>query len=648
MKNRIAFPPMNTNFSDVNGAVSEQTIAYYAARAKGGCGFIVVDATSIDPQSKKHGLQPMFYDDRYVSGYEKLVEAIHRYGAKASIEIIHYGSETPYPDGPKKSASDVSSIAGNRVIPYTVEEIHGVQNQFIKTAELAKYAGFDAVTLHATHGYLIAQFLSPLYNRRTDEYGGSVENRFRFLKEIIGGIKEKNGKNYPVIVRFSADEYIEGGRTIEESIELARLSEQAGADAIDISAAVPSSYMFTIAPGTLPGFKGLQIKNSKRIKEAVSIPVIIAGGIRTIDMAEQIIKDKAADIVAMGRSQIADPEFVNKAFIDHTEEIRPCLTCLTCFYSLGKKHCLRCAVNPEAGKEYQKNKIEKDASGKVAAIIGGGPAGMEAALIAAQRGYTTYLYEKNDHLGGSLNPASVPYGKSDFNLLTEWFKNQLNKYKLKVHLSCEYTEEINNDLKPALLVNAAGADYSRNIPGSDNDFVISAAEALMYPEKVGNDIIIIGGGNTGCEAAEYFSNEGIDISFLRAKNLAGDLKYEVQKTELPSKRKVTLIEYVDQVGRDIGRLHKALMDIRLKEGNVEIITSCAADLIEKDGTVHIRNTVTGEKRQLKADTVILAVGLKPKRLNPYYSAEKIINIGDANQVANIKDAISGAYYLMLE
>lgn len=644
VKNRIVMPPMNTNFSNLNGEVTAQTLDYYTARARGGCGLIVVDATSIDPKSKKHGLQPMLYDEKFLPGYAKLTERIHRYGAKASIEIIHYGSETPYPEGETKlSASDVSSIAGNPVRPMTVEEILHVEDQFVQTAEYAKLAGFDAVTYHATHGYLIAQFLSPLYNKRTDEYGGSFENRFRFLREIVEKTRAKLGDRFPVMVRFSADEYIEGGRTLQESVQLAKALEACGAAAIDISAAVPSSYMFTIAPGSLTGMKGLQRENARAIKAAVNIPVLVAGGIRDPEMAEAFLRDGVADLICLGRAQLADPDYVNKLQKGQAETIRPCISCLTCFYSLGEKKCLRCAVNPETGREYEKRAVQR-ADGQKAVVVGAGPAGMEAALTLAERGYQTAIYEKRDHLGGSLHPASVPTGKSDIGKLITWFENQLEDRGVRIYRDTPYTEDIDRDYEPNLLVDATGGTFSRRIAGSDGPAVMTAVEALSAPDAVGSRVVIIGAGNTGCETAEVLSGQGKKLVFRRVKDMTGTLEYDICPAE-GREREVILVEFMPQYGAGIGRLHRPLLEARLKEGGVKVMVSTKVNRISENGDVEIANMADGTICVIHADTVILAGGMQSESCSVKTVAERVVKIGDARMIGKIESAIADGYFM---
>ncbi len=401
LRNRMVMPPMNTNFSDINGAVTPQMSEYYVRRARGGTGLIVVEAASVVPDVKNHGVQPMLYDKKFVPGWHNMVERIHRFGAKASVEIVHYGSEGAI--GPKVSSSNICSDSKADVTPLSVRDIRGIQNCFIQTASNAKAAEFDAVTLHAAHGYLIAQFLSPLYNKRSDEYGGSLENRCRFLLQIVEGYKDALGPDYPIMVRISGDEYVGGGLTVKDTKQIAIWLQQAGISAIDVSGGIPLTYLFSIAPYNFPGLHGFMVKSAREIKSVVSIPVIVAGGIRDAELAEKILQEGSADLVALGRAQIADPDFCNKVVRGQYGDIRMCLSCQECLNSLDSGRSLRCAVNPEAGREWESKSIARAEKPKKVVIVGAGPAGMEAARVAALRGHSVVLMDKASQVGGTLN-----------------------------------------------------------------------------------------------------------------------------------------------------------------------------------------------------------------------------------------------------
>ena len=322
VKNRIVFPPMNTNLTSEDGCVTPDLEEYYLRRARGGAGLIILEAASVSKDSRNHPRQPMICDRKYTASWAKLAEKLHRYHTKLSIELVHYGSEASIP--PRVSPSGISKYKENPGKVLTVEEIHHIQEQFVDAAVFAKQAGIDAVTLHGCHGYLIAEFLSPVFNQRRDEYGGSFENRCRFLLEIIEKCRKALGPKFPIMVRYSANEYVEGGRGLEESVALAKVLESAGVAAIDISASQPSAYLMTTPPYCLPHTKGLLAPYSEAIKKAVEIPVFTAIGIRDSEFAEELIREGKADLIALGRPQLADPDYAYKVSRGEPEKIRHC------------------------------------------------------------------------------------------------------------------------------------------------------------------------------------------------------------------------------------------------------------------------------------------------------------------------------------
>ena len=638
IKNRYVMPPMNTNFSNENGSITEQMTEYYVRRAQGGVGLIIVEAASVVSDIINHGVQPLLHDEKYIPAWANMVEKIKRYGAKVSVEIAHYGSEGAI--GPKVSASDVSSIS-NDVRPLTIDEIDVIVDQFVATVMNAKTAGFDAVTLHAAHGYGLAQFLSPLYNKRTDEYGGSLENRMRILLRIIEKCRAKVGKNYPIMVRFSVDEFIAGGRELEESIEIAKMLEKAGVDAIDVSAGVPSTYVFGIPPYSMPGRYGFLVSQTKEIKRAVNVPVICVSGIRTPQQAEEIISNGDADMIALGRTLIADPDFCNKAFNGQDEDIRQCLSCQYCLDTLNSGRSLRCTVNPEAGREYEFDVIEKAHIKKKVAVVGAGPAGMEAARVAALRGHEVTLYDNKARLGGTLTAASVPPNKEKIGQLIQWYKKQLSDLKVQVKLDTEINSQVK---KTDTLVLACGASYAKMVQGCDKKIVISATEALNNPEKVGDKIVIIGGGVSGSEVAEYFAGEQVKIDILRAKDFSGELEYKTQVNPNEPKKDITIIEMLGDICNDMDDFNRPIMKITLKENGVKIMTNTKA-LCINDQSVSVVNMETDEVRELEADTVVLSSGLISNKIESIDgSGCETYWIGDCNQPGKISDAIYSGYY----
>lgn len=655
VKNRIVFPPMNTNLTSETGCVTPELEEYYIRRARGGAGLIVLEAASVSPDSRNHPRQPMICDRRYVASWARLTEKLHRYGAKVSVELVHYGSEASMP--PRVSPSGMSKFKEDPGKILSVEEIRKVQQQFVDAALYAKKSGIDAITLHACHGYLIAEFLSPVFNQRKDEYGGSFENRCRFLFEIIERCRSALGSKYPIMVRYSADEFIKGGRTIEEAVELAKVLEAHGVDAIDISASQPSAYLMTTPPYCLPHTKGLLVPYSEAIKQVVKVPVFTAIGIRDPEYAEQILKEEKADLIALGRPQIADPDYANKVLRGCPETIRHCLSCEYCLDTLDDDRQICCAVNPEAGREaefagVEKNRCEAETAGcgktgragqKKVAVIGGGPAGMEAARAAAKRGYEVILFEQRAELGGTLNAAKIPPNKEMIGRLVDWYVRELHELKVDVRLGTEATEELIDNYSPDVLFLACGSHYIKRIKGSDLPNVMNAYEALTNPERVGRNIVIVGGGASGAEAAEYFSGSLYDITCLGAEELGGKVRFQAERKEGTSDKNITVVEMLDEICSDMDVFCRDAVLFTLEQNGVRLCPSRRVEKITCDA-VRVYNLLEEKEEVLKADTVILAGGLKPNGADLFREKDyPVIRIGDAVAAGKIKDAIYTAY-----
>ncbi|MGI5849972.1 MAG: FAD-dependent oxidoreductase [Christensenellales bacterium] len=642
VKNRMVMAPMNTNYSNENGAVTPQMTEYYAARAKGGAGLIVVEATGVDPMVRNHGAQPMI-GESHISGWATMVEKLHRYDAKVAIEVVHHGSEASL--GPKVSASDVSSYKGIPVKSLSVAEIANVEDMFAETVKNVKTAGFDAAVLHAAHGYLIAHFLSPLYNKRTDEYGGSLKNRMRFLIEIIEKARKAAGSDFPLIVRLSADEFIEGGRTFEETKLIAAELEKY-IDAIDISASVSASYFFCIRPYSFPIRQGYLSEYTRQIKEIVSIPVITVGGIRDAERAEAIIKEGKADMVAFGRTLIADAEFCNKALSGNGRDIRQCLSCQHCLSIIDQNLPLKCTVNPEAGREFEFTEIEKANVQKKVTVVGAGPAGMEAARVAALRGHDVTLYEKSDHLGGTLRAAKMPPNKQYIGFLIDWYAKQLSDLDVNILIGTEWTAAEAQMDKPDVLIFAGGARFARVIPGSKN--AVDVAEAILNPSRICGRVVIIGGGASGCEAAELLAGNRAKIEMTKVKDLSGELSYNAEIDPDVPQKDITIIEMLDDICTDMDGFNRAAMLISLKENGVKVLTSTKVIQIGEN-CVEIINTKTNIKQTVAADTVILAGGLVPRDLPAQPPCGvRVVSAGDCKDPGKIVDAIYQGYYLARE
>jgi 2,4-dienoyl-CoA reductase-like NADH-dependent reductase (Old Yellow Enzyme family)/NADPH-dependent 2,4-dienoyl-CoA reductase/sulfur reductase-like enzyme len=642
VKNRLVMAPMNTNYSNENGAVTPQMEEYFVRRARGGVGLIVLEAVSVSPDSKNHGVQPLLCDEKFIPAWSNIVDRIHSYGTKVSVEITHYGSEAVLP--PRVSCSKIGRFGSETVKPLTLEEIAEIENSFVRSALCAKKAGVDAITLHGAHGYLIAQFLSPLYNKRTDRYGGALENRMRFLTEIISKCRAELGDRFPVMVRYSVSEFTAGGRDLEESVKIAALLEAAGVSAIDLSAGIPAAYIFTNPPYSIPGTRCFLAPYSAEVRKAVHIPVICANGIRTADDVDYMLNSGSADMAALGRTLIADPDFCSKILSGHGNEVRPCLSCQYCFQTLDSGRSLRCTVNAETGREYLYPVVDKTNEPKNVTIIGGGPAGMEAARVAALRGHIATIIEKEEKLGGTLRAACVPPHKEKISQLIEWYESELKRLDVRIRTGRDVSKNLDEVKNQPYVLKAIGAKYIRRITGSEGGNILTATEALLNPSLVGERVVIIGGGVSGCETAEFLSDVKLDIRFAGIENVTGGLVYGVDRQSSgESVRKISVVEMLDDICPEMDEYNKPIMKISLKERDIDLLTGTMVKEITPEGVMTC-DIKTGRERFIEADTVILAGGLESARIdigdNVFLEDS---SIGDSNKPGRIADAIYDGY-----
>lgn len=642
LKNRMVFPPMNTNYSNENGAPMEMMMDYYARRAKGGAGLIVVESTTIDPTSRNHGAQSQFSNTGYIPLWSKLVDKVHRHGAKVAIELTHFGSDgTVSSGGLEPSASNVTSRGPEfEVHQMSIDEIHVMQKMYVDAVVNAKSAGFDAITFHAAHGNIMPEFFSTLYNKRTDWYGGSLENRIRFAREIVEQARLAVGPGFPLMMRISGDEYIEGGRRIDETVEICKVLEAAGIDAFDVSGGIQASYIFSIAPYNLPGMNGFMMPSAKAVKEAVGVPVVGAGGVRDPEFAEELLQNGYADLISVGRSFIADPDFGVKALQNRSSDIRPCITCGNCFTEICNDRILTCTVNPEAGREDDFTGVEEAKVKKKVLVVGGGASGLEAARVLALRGHAVTLVEKGSSIGGAMATAGIPPHKHMITKLVSWYEKQLSELGVTVKTNLPYTPDMAAEYD--MVFSAVGADYRRVIPGSDKPFVLTAVEALNNPERVGDRVVIIGAGATGCETAEHFGAREYELKITHIKNFAGDLAYTVSRNESVKNKNVALVEFLPEIGVGIDSFPKKIMLETLTVNGVRTMSNAKVWSIEDDH-VRVVDKNSGDVVELPADTVILAAGLCSNRIDACVENSDVCLTGDACQPGRIINAVFQSY-----
>jgi 2,4-dienoyl-CoA reductase-like NADH-dependent reductase (Old Yellow Enzyme family)/thioredoxin reductase len=639
IKNRIELAPAMPCLATPNGHVTRELIAFYQAMARGGAGIITIGESSIDFEyAKTHDHMLNLGDDSVIAGLSVLAEAVHRYGAKISIEINHGGRTllnrreaiAPSPI-PPKGEEMMAAMEGRRPMKVTAmnqEMIDTVIDHFAGAVERCVRAGFEMVMIHGAHGHLIAQFLSPYANKRTDHYGGSLENRARFALEVLSAIRKRVGNRVAIEYRISASELVPGGMQEAETIEFVKMIEDK-IDLLHVSVGLlsdPQTLPHQIQPTYFP--HAYNVHYAEKFRKELRVPITTVGSISDLETADRIIAEGKADVVAMARAIYADPEIVNKSRRGELDQIRPCLRCHTCNFYAGNLLPIRCAVNPVLGREADYREITPAKISKKVVVVGGGPAGMEAARTAAARGHEVTLFEKQDRLGGNLVYAAGPPFKGDLKRYLQWLVDHTEQADgITVKLNCEATVDAVKAEQPDVVIVAAGSEpVIPEIPGAEKNNVIWVGDVHLNKPVPGEKVVIAGGGLTSCEAALHLAREGKKVTII---DMLGE--DELDTSEPPILRRGT-----------------GLMDL-LDQSGVRFITPVKMEEITAKGVIVIDKA--WKRFEIPADAVILSLGFRARTAVAaalQESAPDVYSIGDCRRPNRIKEAIHDGFNIAVE
>ena len=656
IKNRIVVPALNNNYTHA-AFMTPESIDFYVSKAKGGAGLVIVEATSVDYPRSRSVLNPAIDDEKYIPGFKAIADGCHKYGAKVFVQLSHVGRQSrrsttgmdPVAPSPIASKSPLYPDTPKVLEKNDIEEIVGM---FAKAAGIAKKAGLDGVEIIMAHGYLANNFLSPISNQRTDEYGG-LKGGIKFCTDIVEAIKAECGKDYPIVCRINGDDYIkENGNGIVEAELISQCLEKAGADALNVSGGMRDSELsFNDHSSGQP--HGAWIHLSDRIKRVVGIPVMIVKRF-TPEIAEATLKAEAADFIAFGKQAICDSDFAGKILSGHVEDMIPCTSCCQgCYDELWMKKPITCMVNPSVGRkmEYLKERSEKKRAVKKVLIVGAGPAGCELALELARFGHTVTLIDKNNFLGGNYFYCSYTELKKEVGNLFVFFRHALLASGVDLRLNTPFSTTLVDDLQPDVVVDATGAEFKKlGIPGDSMEKVISPKDALDGSHQLGKYVTVVACG-FGCPwTCRVVSNEiPDDVVGLKTNEsyacAAGHAACDVAEDLADKGYKVTIITARDKLVPGMGFTNRGNMFKRFFPKNVNVSVNTKVLEVIPEGLLCMKEGITFK---VSADTVIASTKLESTNsIEKYLSGYKgkFYKIGDAKEIGNALKAFHRAYEL---
>ena len=620
LKNRIVMPAIASFLTEEGGRITDIAIEHYRRRAAGGPAMVMMEACAVSPEGIVSPNQTRICDDQFIEGLAKIADAIESEGAIPSVQIHHGGRQiSPRVIKTKPLAPSPLPCPSIRaeVEPLTIDGIQDLVQKFGDAAERAKQAGYKLIEVHGAHGYLVNQFLSSFSNIRKDAYGGDVYGKTRFAKEIVEEIRNRVGKNFPISFKISAQEFVSNGLTVAESIKILEILEEAGIDVVQVSAGCDATPEWICQPMFME--KACLADSAAQIKAAINIPVMAVGRINDPMVANKIIEKKQADLVCIARGLLADPEMPNKAKEERFEDIRMCIACNTCMQSIFRKGRVECLVNPSLGREAEME-IRPAERPKKIMVIGGGPAGMNAAWVSANRGHDVHLFEKQSALGGQLIPGSIPDYKKEIRSLLHFQKRQTEKHGVKCHLNVNATASTIKEMNPDAVIIASGAVPSLppfDIKSDENIILLDAA--LNGNAPITKKTVIIGGGATGCELALHLAQAGSSV---------------------------TIVEILPKLGGGLEAMTRKILIKKLSEHHVKTMTESKLLQVEKNGVKIIDKD--NIEWFIEAESIIVAIGSRPDtRLYDQIKSMgyEVHQIGDCVEPRSAKDAIYEAAVL---